>query len=112
MRGRELDRAGEVCAALPRVRSDIPGFPALTQRAPEKSRSAADRPKTRTSGLDTITLDRDAIDVSDVEQIVDQGQTEAIAGLCGASSKKLADGNRPLADLLEELQQQLDQSGT
>ena len=105
------DRAGQVCAALPRVRSDIPGFPALTQRAPEKARSAADRPKTRTSGLDTITLDREAIDVSDVEQIVDQGQTEAIAWAVRGVLEKLADGNRPLADLLEELQQQLDQSG-
>ena len=105
------DRADQVCAALPRVRSDIPGFPALTQRAPEKSRSAADRPKTRTSGLDTITLDREAIDVSDVEQIVDQGQTEAIAWAVRGVLEKLADGNRPLADLLEELQQQLDQSG-
>ena len=105
------DRAGQVCAALPRVRSDIPDFPALTQRAPEKARSAADRPKTRTSVLDTITLDREAIDVSDVEQIVDQGQTEAIAWAVRGVLEKLADGNRPLADLLEELQQQLDQSG-
>ena len=105
------DRASQVCSAMPRLRSDIPGFPALTQRAPKKSRNGSDRPKTRASGLDTITLDRDAIDVGDVEQIVDQGQTEAIAWAVRGVVERLADGNRPLVDLLEELDGQIDEFG-
>ncbi|WP_099332964.1 ABC-ATPase domain-containing protein [Actinomyces minihominis] len=104
-------KAVDVCAELPRLRTDLPGFPHLTERAPRPSRGGADRPKTRASGLNTITLDRETIDVSDVEQIVDAGQTEAIGWAVRGILERLADGEKPLPELLGELDRLVDSSG-
>ncbi len=105
------EKARQVCIETPRLKTDIPGFPVLTERAPKRGKSGGDRPKTKSSGLDTISLDRQAVDVSDVEQIVDPGQTEAIAWCLRGILQDLADGKKPLPQLLQELQARLDREG-
>lgn len=104
-------RAAEVCATLPRETSSIPGFPALTTRAPAALRTGGDRPKTRASGLTSISIDKQNIDVSDVEQIVDPGQTDAIAWCVRGLLADLADGSKSVRELLTELDQRLDEDG-
>ena len=118
-------RAREVVAAMPRSRSDLPWPDAVpasrsggdagsgdehsvdeggAARTPVRTRGAADRPKTRSSGLSTVTLDKQTIDLSDVEQIVDPGQTEAIAWAVRGIVEHLADGRASLPDLLRRLE--------
>jgi predicted ABC-class ATPase len=90
-------RAHEVVAAMPRAHEDLPwprsapagrdeggagaepAAPRPPERIPVRARSGGDRPKTRSSGLDTVVLDKQTISLADVEQIVDPGQAEAIA---------------------------------
>lgn len=105
------EQARAVCEKTPRERTDIPGFPALTVRSPKRLRPTSDRPKTRSAGVNSIILDREVIDVYDVEQIVDPGQTEAIAWAVRGVLEELADGQTPLRDLLNELQARLDAHG-
>lgn len=72
-------QAAEVASALPRERYDSADFPQFLRRFPRPLPAPKGKSKTRSRGLDQISLDRVDIDVSDVEQIVDPGQTEAIA---------------------------------
>lgn len=105
------DRAREVCAQTPRARTDIPGFPTLTVRSPRALRPTTNRPKTRSTGLNSISLDRASIDVYDLEQIVDPGQTEAIAWAVRGVLEKMADGKTSLAQLMADLDERLDADG-
>ena len=105
------ERAREVCDRLPRATSAIPGFPPLTTRAPERLRTGGDRPKTRAGGLDNIGIDKQNIDVADVEQIVDNGQTEAIAWCVRGLLADMADSTKSIRELLDELDARIDEGG-
>lgn len=72
-------QAHEVAQKMPRNRGDISGYTAPQERYPLPLKRHGGKAKTRARGVDEIFLDRHTIDVSDVEQIVDSGQTEAIA---------------------------------
>ncbi len=104
-------RAHQVAAEYPRERNEIPGFPELTVRKPVRVAAPTGRSKTRASGVDAITLDRQIVDVSDVEQIVDSGQTEAIAWAMRGILQDLADGERSLADLVAQMDGILERKG-
>ncbi|KGF01598.1 ABC-ATPase domain-containing protein [Actinomyces sp. S4-C9] len=86
-------KAREVVAAQPRERMDVEDFPAVKQRVMLPLKAHGGKAKTKSKGLDSISLDRQDIDVSNVEQIVDGGQTEAIAWAIRA----LTDGERATA---------------
>lgn len=106
------NQARAVVEALSRPRTDLPDFPSLSARAPLRLRGGgAGKPKTRTFGLEKINLDRQTIDVSDVEQIVDPGQTEAIAWALRGVLQTEANARKPLADLLRELEKNIDEDG-
>lgn len=105
------ERAAQVCANLPRDTSSLAGFPTLTTRSPERLRTGGDRPKTRSAGLTSIGLDKQNIDVADVEQIVDPGQTDAIAWCVRGILADMADSSKPLSELLAELDARLDEGG-
>lgn len=105
------EQARAVCSRLPRATSAIPGFPPLATRAPEPLRTGGDRPKTRANGLDSIGIDKQNIDVADVEQIVDNGQTEAIAWCVRGLLADMADSNKSVRELLNELDKRLDEGG-
>ncbi|RRR26469.1 isopentenyl-diphosphate delta-isomerase [Schaalia georgiae] len=70
---------------------------------------AVDRPKTK--ALDSgFLIDRQTVDLSDVEQIVDQGQTEAVAWLVRGALEQFA-GRAALRDVLARLERQLNSEG-
>lgn len=83
-------RAREVVEAQPRPRTDVEEFPEVKQRVMLPLKAHGGKAKTKAKGVQTISLDRQDIDVSNVEQIVDDGQTEAIAWAIRA----LTDGER------------------
>lgn len=105
------DRARLVAQQNPRQRTDLPGFPELMSRSPIRLRAGGDKPKTRASGLDSITLDKQIIDVSDVEQIVEPGQTEAIAWAMRGGLQDLANARKTVAELAEEVIALIDSDG-
>ena len=109
------DRAREVVAAQPRERRDEAGFPAVTERRPRPGKPHGGKAKTKSQGLHRIALDRQDIDVSDIEQIVDPGQTEAIAwalrALTDATRATAFDGDTTLREALDGLDRIIDAHG-
>lgn len=105
------EKARAVVAANPRERTDISGFPQITERAPLKARAGGDKPKTKASGVDSLILDRQTIDVADVEQIVDPGQAEAIAWAVRGVLEQFANARTPLPELLAHLDDLLTEDG-
>ncbi|QWW19547.1 ABC-ATPase domain-containing protein [Schaalia sp. 19OD2882] len=80
-------------------------------RIPMRSRGRAERPRTKAQGLDTVVLDKQTIDLGDLEQIVDPGQTEAIAWALRGVLEHLADARTPVPLLLERLERQIRSEG-
>ncbi len=109
------EQARQVVADRPRHRSDEDVFPPVRPRYPLPGKTHGGRAKTKSRGLDQISLDRQDIDVSDVEQIVDAGQTEAIAWsirtLLDRTHANSFDGSISLADALARLDRVMDDHG-
>ena len=93
------EAARTVATNNPRERSDEDEFLETAPRVPARVTRRPDRSKTRALGVDRIQLDKQQIDLADVEQIVEPGQTEAIAWAIRGILEKLADGITPLVDL-------------
>lgn len=87
------EQAAAVAAEQPRERTDEPAFPTTAPRNVKPSPRKGDRPKTKAYGLDSIQLDKQRIDVSDIEQIVEVGQVEAIAWGIRGVLEHVADGD-------------------
>lgn len=104
-------RAREVVASMPRRLDDEDGFAMPEHRVPIRHRSNTDRPKTKSSGLDEILLDRRTVSLADVEQIVDPGQTESIAWAMRTILEELANGQADLPELLTRFGRRLDSEG-
>lgn len=108
-------KAREVVAAQPRERMDVEDFPAVKQRVMLPLKAHGGKAKTKSKGLYSISLDRQDIDVSNVEQIVDEGQTEAIAwairALTDGERATAFDGETTLADALGALDEIIEQHG-
>lgn len=104
------EKAKQVAIANPRPLTDLPGFPTLLPRSPRRLR-LAERSKTKSSGLDQIQLDKQTINVADVEQIVDPGQTEAIAWALRGILFTLADQHKTLRELAAEVEARIDDQG-
>lgn len=108
-------KAREIVAAQPRERMDVEDFPAVKQRVMLPLKAHGGKAKTKAKGLDSISLDRQDIDVSNVEQIVDGGQTEAIAwairALTDGERATAFDGETTLADALRALDEIIEQHG-
>lgn len=105
------ERARQVVAAQPRTRSDLPAVDEGAPRVPLRARGGGERPRTKSIGLDTIVLDKQDIDIADVEQVVDPGQTEAIAWALRGLVEQLADARTPIPDLLDRLERTLNSEG-
>jgi predicted ABC-class ATPase len=67
--------------------------------------------KIRSRGVDEISFGRYDIDVSLVEQIVHPGQTRSIGELIHYLSRKHMDGHRSLAEILGDLETEIDKGG-
>lgn len=106
-------RAQKVCQELPRPRQDLPEtdvFDGL-QRVPLPQPSGSRGRKVKSRRTDLITLDREEIDVSALSQLVDSGQTEAVANALAWCLEKGFDGKKTLREVLAEIQQGLDETG-
>lgn len=105
------DKARDLVQKMP-VRTDsLPGFPALRERIVLPTAPSTDRPKTKAAGVDRIEIDRQGIDVRDVEQIVDPGQTEAIAYAVRGITTKLADSEMSIEELADIVEAELRSGG-
>lgn len=100
------ERAREVVAAQPRERQDILDFPVIVGRVPVRRRRV-ERPKTKVVGRGLFQLDKATVDISDVEQVVDPGQVEAIAWLVRGVIEELANARVPMREVLATLDRRL-----
>ena len=80
----------------------VPGLDDAGRRGPLRVRSR---------GTESLSLDREEIDVSDVAGIVDPGQAEAVARALRALLERRFDGESTLADCLADLDALLDDEG-
>ncbi len=67
--------------------------------------------KARVHGWDTISLDKNEIDLRYLEQIVDESQTAALAYILQYVLEKMADGKKTAAYLAEEATRKLEKEG-
>ncbi len=67
--------------------------------------------KARVHGWDTISLDKNEIDLRYLEQIVDESQTAALAYILQYVLEKMADGRKTAAYLAEEASRKLEKEG-
>lgn len=108
------ERAREVAAAAPRGTTALAGFPEPAGRVPLPGLDDAGRRgplRVRSRGTESLSLDREEIDVSDVAGIVDPGQAEAVARALRALLERRFDGESTLADCLADLDALLDDEG-
>ena len=105
------DRARDVVADMPRERTDLPFEVAQRPRVVAKHSGHHDRPKTKSSGLNLIQLDRQDVDITDVEQILDPGQTETIAWAIRGVVELFGDGRTPLTAQLDRLERRFQSEG-
>lgn len=106
------EQAAAVVAAQPRERTDEPSFPETSPRVIKPIQRKGDRPKTKVYGLETIQLDKQRIDVSDLEQIVEVGQNEAIGWALRAILERFAnDDDASLATLASKIGGRLESEG-
>ncbi|MCI7456486.1 ABC-ATPase domain-containing protein [Actinomyces urogenitalis] len=113
----ELRDATEAAAAVvdsqPRQDTALADFaqPSARVPLPAAERTRRGPVRTRSHGTQTLTLDREEIDVADVAGIVDPGQAEAIAFALRALLEQRFDGESSLAQCLEDLEALLDEEG-
>lgn len=100
------ERAREIVAEQPRPRSDEATFPPIAARVPVRRRKA-ERSKTKVSGPALLQIDKTTVDVSDVEQIVEDGQYEALAWMLRGVMEELANARVPLKELLATLERRI-----
>jgi len=62
-------------------------------------------PKIRTRAVDEIAFEKETVDLSAVEQVVETEQLEAIAGAIMHVDSRLADGRRDLASVLDAVEE-------
>ncbi|MDO4900651.1 P-loop domain-containing protein [Actinomyces sp.] len=106
------EQAAEVAAAQPRETTALADFPMQSPRVPLPSQRTQRGPvRTRSRGTDSLTLDREDIDISDVAGVVESGQAEAVAYALRALLEQRFDGDSSLAQCLEDLDALLDDEG-
>lgn len=103
------ERAKQVAADLPRPRTDAPASWDSAPRVP-LAKARVDRPRTKATGTHALTVDRQVVDISDVEAILDPGQAEAIAWCVRGVLEEMA-GKQDLVDLMAKLGRRLASEG-
>ena len=111
------DRAREICARHPNPRRQEGqgGFVAPTPRAPlpasfdPSSGRRAERVRTRETH--SIQFGETEIDIDDVEQLVDPSQARTIGDVLLRLGRGRADGQRPLAELLDGVGSLVEEDG-
>jgi predicted ABC-class ATPase len=111
------DAARDVARAHPSSRlAETPTpLPDVTERIPlaesfDPSRGRREV-KIDAKGRDLILYGRDAIELRGVEQLLDRSQTRAIGGAIHQATRRLMDGERSLAEVLDALDALIDAEG-
>ncbi len=92
-------KAKEIATRYPRKTEATPTFGPIKHRTPIRLGTQG---KTKTRGLKTITFDRNTLDLSAVEQLVDESQTRTIAAALHMA-EKYADGENTIRQITETL---------
>ncbi|HHM24429.1 MAG TPA: ATPase, partial [Bacteroidetes bacterium] len=90
-------------------------FQGVTQRIPLPHSFDASRGKREVKidvrGLETLLFGSETVDLRHVEQLVDPSQTRAVGYAIYLAARRIMDGRRPLAEVLDELETFLEQEG-
>ena len=107
-----------VCAHHPAPSIHAPGFqiPEFHRVLPEFRRiqsrdSRHDQMKVKTFGVDSLSLDRETVDVRYLEQIIDSEQTMALAYLMRYCLENLLDGKRTVRQVVSQTMELLEKKG-
>lgn len=103
------ERAKQIAADLPRPRTDAPASWDSAPRVP-LAKARVDRPRTKATGTHALTVDRQVVDISDVEAVLDPGQAEAIAWCVRGVLEEMA-GKQDLVELMAKLGRRLASEG-
>ena len=105
------DRAHKVVEEQPRKRTDEPWPVSESKRCPLPENVQNDRPKTKAAGTDGIILDNQTISLADVEQIVESGQSEAIAWIVRGMLEHVCYGELTVGEALDQVERMLTSGG-
>lgn len=106
------DFAKEEAKSFPLAAVEIPApqAPDFT-RKPVPVEKSNDRCKVKANGRDTISLNKENIDVRYVEQLVDTEQLNALGYMAAYAEKHLFTGKKTVGQIVEELYQKMEQKG-
>ena len=97
---------------FPLAQSENPTYKTSShKRCPKASKRADDRVKIKTTGLDTICINKENIDVRYIEQLVDSEQLNALGYMLAYAQKHLFDGKKTLLQITDELYEKIHRDG-
>ena len=97
---------------FPLAQSENPTYKKSShKRCPKASKRADDRGKIKTTGLDTICINKENIDVRYIEQLVDSEQLNALGYMLAYAQKHLFDGKKTLLQITDELYEKIHRDG-
>lgn len=97
---------------FPLAQSENPAYKKSShKRCPKASKRADDRVKIKTTGLDTICINKENIDVRYIEQLVDSEQLNALGHMLAYAQKHLFDGKKTLLQITDELYEKIHRDG-
>ena len=97
---------------FPLAQSENPTYKKSShKRCPKASKRADDRVKIKTTGLDTICINKENIDVRYIEQLVDSEQLNALGHMLAYAQKHLFDGKKTLLQITDELYEKIHRDG-
>lgn len=105
------EQAKKVAAEYPRPRANVEEFAAPTPRVFARLWGHSDRPRTKVLDSHRFILDKKTVDITDLEQVIDRGQTDALSWAVRGISEQEADGRRTIVEILKELEAKLDEEG-
>jgi len=98
----QTERSREGKSELSGVRERIPRLKSF--KLPEKG-------KVKSKGLKSLMFGRETVDLSQVEQLVDESQTRTIAEIFRLLKEKGDSGDKPLSELVDEILEMIDSKG-
>ena len=97
---------------FPLAQSENPTYKKSShKRCPKASKRADERVKIKTTGLDTICINKENIDVRYIEQLVDSEQLNALGYMLAYAQKHLFDGKKTLLQITDELYEKIHRDG-
>lgn len=89
-------------------RTGLAPFDCSSVRVPQPVKESA-RSKVRSRGLDTISIDRQEIDMRLVEQLTDSEQLSAIGQLLRMANRDIINGQKTVTQVVDEIEQRLNE---